>query len=51
MVNRIENRIAEAEKLGYTQIIISKYNKFNANGFNIDIVQCGKIEEVFRLLF
>ena len=29
-VNRIENRIAEAEKLGYTQIIISKYNKFNA---------------------
>lgn len=50
-VNRIENRIAEAEKLGYTQIIISKYNKFNSNGFNIEIVQCGKIEEVFRLLF
>ena len=50
-VNRIENRIAEAEKLGYTQIIISKYNKFNAKGFNIDILQFGKIEEVFRLLF
>jgi len=50
-VNRIENRIAEAEKLGYKQIIISKYNKFSAKGFKIDIVQCGKIEEVFRLLF
>ena len=50
-VNRIESRIAEAEKLGYKQIIISKYNKFNTKGFNIDIVQCGKIEEVFRLLF
>lgn len=50
-VNRIENRIAEAEKLGYTQIIISKYNKFNTKGFNIDIVECGKIEEVFKLLF
>jgi len=50
-VNRIENRIAEAEKLGYKQIIISKYNKFNAKAFNIEIVQCGKIEEVFKKLF
>jgi DNA repair protein RadA/Sms len=50
-VNRIENRIAEAEKLGYKQIIISKYNKFNAKNFNIEIIQCRKIEEVFRLLF
>ena len=50
-VNRIENRVGEAEKLGYKQIIISKYNKFNAKGFNIKIIQCGKIEEVFRLLF
>ena len=50
-VNRIESRIAEAEKLGYKQIIISKYNKFSSKGFKVDIVQCGKIEEVFRLLF
>ncbi len=50
-VNRIESRIAEAEKLGYKQIIISKYNKFSPKGFKIDIVQCGKIEEVFKLLF
>ena len=50
-VNRIESRITEAEKLGYKQIIISKYNKFSPKGFKIDIVQCGKIEEVFKLLF
>ena len=50
-VNRIESRIAEAEKLGYKQIIISKYNKFSPKGFKIEIVQFGKIEEVFRLLF
>ena len=50
-VNRIERRIAEAEKLGYKQIIISKYNKFSPKGFKIEIVQFGKIEEVFRLLF
>ena len=50
-VNRIESRIAEAEKLGYKQIIISKYNKFSPKGFKIKIVQFGKIEDVFRLLF
>ena len=50
-VNRIENRIAEAEKLGYKQIIISKYNKLSTKGFKIEIIQCRKIEEVFKLLF
>ena len=50
-VNRIENRISEAEKLGYKKIIISKYNKFNPKDFNIEIIQSRKIEEVFRLLF
>ena len=50
-VNRIENRITEAEKLGYKQIIISKYNKLNTKGLKIKIIQCGKIEEVFKLLF
>ena len=50
-VNRIDQRISEAEKLGYKKIIISKYNKFNSKDFNIEIVKCGKIEEVFRILF
>ena len=30
-VNRIEQRIAEAEKLGYKKIVISKYNKLNSH--------------------
>ena len=50
-VSRIENRIAEAEKLGYKQIIISKYNKFNAKSFKIRIIQLGKIDEVYKLFF
>ena len=50
-VNRIENRIAEAEKLGYKQIIISKYNKLSTKDLKIKIIQCRKIEEVFKLLF
>lgn len=50
-VNRIDQRIAEAEKLGYKQIVISKYNNLNSKDFKIKISKFGKIEEVFRLLF
>ena len=50
-VNRIENRIKEAEKLGYNKIIISKYNKLGGVKFNIEVLKFGKIEEVFKLLF
>jgi DNA repair protein RadA/Sms len=50
-VTRIEERILEAEKLGYEQIIISKHCKISKNDFNITINPCGKVEEVFALLF
>ncbi len=50
-VNRMEERILEAEKLGYKQIIISKYSKISNKDFKISITQCGKIEKVFALLF
>ncbi len=48
-VSRIEQRIAEAEKLGYEKIIISKYNKgLKKSDFTIEIIQSGRIEEVLR---
>ena len=50
-VNRIDQRISEAEKLGYKEIIISKHNKFNNKGFNIKISKYSKIEEVFKNMF
>jgi DNA repair protein RadA/Sms len=52
-VNRIDQRISEAEKLGYEQIFISKYNKkgLDPKSFGIRITAVGKIEEVFGLLF
>ena len=51
-VPRIEQRISEAEKLGYDTIVVSKYNKgLKPSDFKIEIVQVGKIEEVFRVLF
>ena len=59
-VNRIDQRIAEAEKLGFEKIIVSKYNqkglakqKFNlpADQAGIEIVLMGQVEEVYRYLF
>jgi DNA repair protein RadA/Sms len=52
-VNRIEQRIAEAEKLGFEQIFISKYNKkgLDASRYHIGIKTVAKIEEVFSALF
>ena len=59
-VNRIEQRIAEAEKLGFEKIIVSRYNlpsgrqgqkSLASQGFRIEIVTVGKVEEVYALLF
>lgn len=52
-VNRIEQRIAEAEKLGFEKIFVSKYNQkgLAKKSFNIDIVTVGKVEEVYQSLF
>ena len=50
-VNRIEQRISEAEKLGYKRIIISPHNKFNSEQFSINITTCSKVEQVLQLLF
>jgi DNA repair protein RadA/Sms len=50
-VNRIEQRISEAEKLGFDKIFISKFNKFARKHFDIEIVAVSKIEEIYNLLF
>jgi DNA repair protein RadA/Sms len=52
-VNRIEPRIAEAEKLGFEKIIVSKYNQkgLSKQKFGIEVVMMGRVEEVYRYLF
>lgn len=52
-VAHIENRILEAEKLGFEKIIISKYNLkgLPLNRFKIEVVGVGKIEEMITELF
>ena len=52
-VNRIEQRIAEAEKLGFEKIIVSRYNQKNLGDqrFQIEVIPLGRVDEVYQLLF
>lgn len=52
-VNRIEQRILEAEKLGFSRILIPYNNLkgFDTSRCRIQIVQVRKVEEAFRQLF
>jgi DNA repair protein RadA/Sms len=52
-VNRIEQRIAEAEKLGFQKILVSKYNQKGLKNqlHNIEVLSMGRVDEVYRLFF
>lgn len=52
-VNRIEQRISEAEKLGFEKIVVSNYNLKGLvlDKYKIQLITVSKIEEVFALLF
>lgn len=52
-VNRIEQRVQEAARLGFSQIFISKYHKKSAikNVKNIEVKTIGKVEELVMALF
>lgn len=52
-VNRIEQRIAEAEKLGFSHMILPKYNLtgLDCKKFKIELIPVRKVEEALRALF
>ena len=52
-VSRIDQRIAEAEKLGFQHIFVSKYNRkgLDISKYQIGIKFTGKVEEVFKQVF
>lgn len=52
-VTRVEQRIAEADRLGFEKILISSYSakSIDKKRFDIEIVPVGIIEEAFRKLF
>jgi DNA repair protein RadA/Sms len=51
-VNRIEQRVREAARLGFQKIFISRYNAASlTEQYGIEVVSVGKVEEVFQNLF
>ena len=50
-VTRVEQRILEAEKLGFTSIVISKYCKLPKSNYTIDIIKVSKVHDVIHHLF
>ena len=50
-VNRVDQRIQEAEKLGFSTIFVSKYNKISLKNSGIKIQLVAKIEDVVEQLF
>lgn len=50
-VQRIDQRVTEAEKLGFTTIFVSKYNKVSHKNSNIKITEIATVEELVAILF
>jgi DNA repair protein RadA/Sms len=52
-VNRLDQRIAEAQKLGFEEIFISKFGLkgIDTKAYSIKIHPVAKVEQVFSLLF
>lgn len=51
-VSRVDQRISEADKLGFERIFVSKFNqKIDAKKFNIEIVYLSKVQQLIEELF
>jgi len=50
-VTRVDQRITEAEKLGFKSIVISKYCKIPKNNYQINIIKVAKVHDVVKHLF
>ncbi len=50
-VTRVEQRILEAEKLGFGSIVISKYCKLPKQNYSINVIRVAKVKDVVHHLF
>ncbi len=50
-VNRLDQRIQEAQKLGFRRMFIPAGQQYNAKGLTLDVVEVKKVADAFRLLF
>lgn len=49
-ISRLDQRLSEAEKLGFTKIIVAKNSKIPKNT-RIDVIQVGKVHDLVQHLF
>ena len=49
-VNRIDQRIKEAEKLGFKQIIVPAGQKYDTRNLKIKVVKVSRVAEAFKIL-
>ena len=49
-VNRIDQRIKEAEKLGFKQIIVPAGQKYDAHNLKIKVLEVSRVAEAFKIL-
>lgn len=50
-VNRIDQRIREAEKLGFNAIIVPYGQKYNTHNLHIQVVEVARVADAFKFLF
>jgi DNA repair protein RadA/Sms len=50
-VNRIDQRIREAEKLGFKTIIVPRGQKYNTQNLNIQVIEISRVVDAFKFLF
>ncbi len=50
-INRIDQRIREAEKLGFQRIIVPSEQKYDARNLKIKVVEVSRVAEAFKILF
>jgi DNA repair protein RadA/Sms len=49
-VNRIDQRIKEAEKLGFKQIIVPSGQKYDTRGLKIKVLEVSRVTDAFKIL-
>lgn len=49
-VNRLEQRIREAEKLGFKRIVVPQGQSLAYGGAGIEVIRVGKVADAFRIL-
>ena len=50
-VPRLEQRITEADKLGFEKIFISNHTKISIESYNIEIIQLKSVSDLIEILF